>query len=460
MVNTFQKGLKFMIKLDNIRALIYENGHAVIRQADIYLKDDRIYRIIFRDGKEECCGKQEAGEGLKADYVIDGKNKLAIPGLINSHTHAYMTMFRNIADDVQFTEWLFNTIEPLEDAMTPEESYFGTLLANIEMLRTGTTAYTDMYIYPDVNAKAVAESGMRACLTRGIVGSEYNDEGGLRRIRENLHDLETWCDNDLRFAMLGPHAPYSCSGEFLKQVASIAAEKGLGLNMHIAEGMTEVGMIREKFNMTPVEYVNAAGVFDVPCIAAHCVYLEDGDYDILKSKGVNVAINPISNAKLANGFSNVPRMLEKCLKICIGTDGAASNNTLNMFREMTFEALIHKGNLKDAVAVSAEDVLKMATLGGAAAFGRENELGRIEEGFKADISLIDLRNPNMMPNYDLVSALIYSANGSEVDTVIVNGKILMEHKELKTIDEERVYFEMEKIGRRYSEIIRQKKQDK
>ncbi len=449
-----------MIKLNNISALIWENDHARIRKADIYIKDDRINRIDYRDEDGGAGEAKRPAEDVKADHVIDGAGKLVIPGLINAHTHAYMTMFRNIADDVPFTEWLFNTIEPLEDAMTPEESYYGTLLANIEMLRTGTTAYTDMYICPDVNAKAAKESGMRVCLTRGIVGSDYDDEGGLRRLNESLHDIETWGDGDLRFGMLGPHAPYSCSGDFLKRVASIAAEKGLGLNMHVAEGINEVNMIREKYNMTPVEYVNAAGVFDVHSVAAHCVYLSDNDYDILKSKNVHVAINPISNAKLANGFSNVPEMLKRGINLCIGTDGAASNNTLNMFREMTFEALIHKGNIKDAVAVSAEDVLRMATLGGAAALDREKDLGRIKEGYKADLTVIDLKNPNLMPQYDLVAALVYSANGSEVDTVIVNGKILMEHKELKTIDEERVYFEMEKIGRRYSEIIRQKKAQK
>ncbi len=437
-----------MIKLENIKALFYEGGKAKVETADIYLKDDRIFKIV-RGDKPEAIPE-------KPDHVIDGRNRLVIPGLINAHTHAYMTMFRNIADDVPFTTWLFDTIEPLEDAMTPEESYYGTLLGNIEMIRTGTTSYVDMYISPDVNAKAAKESGLRACLTRGIVGSQYNDEGGLRRVNESLHDIDTWCDGDLLFGMLAPHAPYSCCDDFLKQVAEIAKERGLGLNMHIAEGLAEVEGVRKKYGMTPVEYVNSAGVFDVNCIAAHCVYLEDGDYDILKNKKVNVAINPVSNAKLANGFSNVPEMLERGLNICIGTDGAASNNTLNMFREMTFEALIHKGLKKEATAVSAEDVLKMATLGGARALGREGDLGRIEEGCKADLAVIDLRSPQLQPVNDPVSSLVYSANGSEVDTVIVNGKILMEHKELKTIDEERVYYEMDRIGARYMGIVGKK----
>lgn len=444
-----------MIKFENIKALLFEKGHAVIRNVDIYVEADRIKRIIRRDEADE--NLKQAIPGGALERVIDGRNKLVIPGLINSHTHAYMTMFRNIADDVPFTTWLFDTVSPLEDAMTAEESYFGTLLGNIEMLRTGTTSYIDMYITPDSNAKAVKESGMRAGLSRGIVGSVYNDEGGLRRVNESLHDMEAWCDGDLLTMMLAPHAPYSCNGEFLKQVCGLAAEKKMMLNMHLAEGITEVEGVRRDYNMTPIEYAASAGVFDVPSVAAHCVYLEEGDFDILKAKGVNVAINPVSNAKLANGFSPVPKMLAKGLNICIGTDGAASNNTLNMFREMSFEAMIHKGLNKDAVVVSAEEILKMATLGGARALGREGELGEIREGYKADLTVLDLRNPNFMPNNNLVSALVYSANGSEVDTVMVNGKILMDHRELTTIDEERVYYEMERIGARYMNIVAEKR---
>lgn len=437
-----------MTKLEQIKALMMENGQFVVKEADIYLRDDRIDKIVL------CSENSEIPAGYeKPDHVISGRNRLAIPGLINSHTHAYMTMFRNIADDVPFTTWLFDTIEPLEDAMTPEESYYGTLLGNIEMIRTGTTSYIDMYISPDVNAKAVKESGLRACLSRGIVGSVRNDEGGMRRINESIHDMETWCDGDRLSMMLAPHAPYSCNGDFLKQVCELAKERNMAINMHLAEGMAEIQGVREKYNMTPIEYAESMGVFDVRSVAAHCVYLEEQDYDILKAKGVNVAINPISNAKLANGFSPVVKMLEKGLNVCIGTDGAASNNTLNMFREMTFEAMIHKGLHKNAEAVSAQNVLQMATLGGARAMGREGDIGIIAEGAKADISIIDLRSPNLMPNNNIISSLVYSANGSEVETVIADGKILMENRELKTIDEERVYYEMEKIGARYMDIV-------
>ena len=433
-------------KIDSVKALLFNGDHATIETVSIYIKDDRILKVIRPGDKEE--------EEIRADHTIDGKYRLAIPGLINAHTHAYMTMFRNIADDVPFTKWLFDTISPLEDAMTAQESYYGALLANLEMIRTGTTSYVDMHMTPGESAKAAYDSGMRVCLTRGLVGDTRNDEGGLRRLKEALSDNEEWCDGDRLMTMLAPHAPYTCGPDYLEYIASYAKENGFGLHIHLAEGINEIEGIREKYGITPIEYADRAGVFDVRTIAAHCVYLNDTDFEILKKKNVNVAVNPVSNMKLANGFSNVVRMLEEGISVCIGTDGAASNNSLNLFREMSIEALIHKGLNKDAIAVSAEDVLKMATLGGAKALGREKDLGRIEEGFKADLTLLDLRTPQLTPSNNLISALIYSCSGNEVDTVIVNGKILMEKKEVKTIDEEKLYFEMERIGSRYMGIVR------
>ncbi|MBP5331866.1 MAG: amidohydrolase [Lachnospiraceae bacterium] len=449
-----------VIKIDSIKTLFFENDLPVIGEADIYLKDDRIAAVCrkFADCASEGKSSKTActSEDLKPDRIISGKDKLAIPGLINSHTHAYMTMFRNIADDVPFTEWLFDTISPLEDAMTEQESYFGALLANLEMIRSGTTSYVDMHMTPDESAKAAFDSGMRVCLTRGLVGDKSDDEGGLRRLKEALSDNEKWCDGDRLMTMLAPHAPYSCGPDYLKYIAGYAKENGFGLHIHLAEGLNEIESIREKYGVTPIEYADRAGVFDVRTIAAHCVHLKDSDFDILREKNVNVAVNPVSNMKLANGFSNVPRMLKEGISVCIGTDGAASNNSLNLFREMTIEALIHKGLNKDAVTVSAADVLKMATIGGAKALGRESELGRIEEGYKADITIIDLKTPAFTPANNLVSALIYSGTGNEVDTVIVNGKILMEHKEVKTIDEEKLYYEMDRIGSRYMKLISEK----
>ena len=436
-----------LIQIRNTRALLYEQGEPVVRDADIFIKDDRIDAVCMK-------GDEYAD---KPDYVIDGAHRLAVPGLINSHTHAYMTMFRNIADDVPFTTWLFDTVSPLEDAMTVEECYYGTQLANLEMIRTGTTSYIDMHMTPDVNVRSAMDSGMRVCLTRGLVGDKKDDEGGLKRLKEALHDEEKYGDNDMVMTMLGPHAPYTCGPGYLEFIAGYAKEKGYGLHIHLAEGETEIRNLKEQYGLTPIEYADRAGVFDVRTIAAHCVYLSAQDYDILSSKHVNVAVNPVSNMKLANGFSDVPGMLAKNINVCIGTDGAASNNTLNLFREMAFEAMIHKGLLKDALAVPASEVIKMATVNGAKALGREKDLGRIEKGYKADIILLDLHSPQLAPADNLVSALVYSCSGNEVDTVLVNGKILMEKKQMKTIDEEKIYFEMDRIGKRYAGIAAAKR---
>ena len=408
------------ICIESVKALLFENDEFSVDTVDIYIRDDRIVKINRRENPA-------ASEQTRAEYapdrIIDGKFRLAIPGLVNSHTHAYMTMFRNKADDVPFTQWLFDTILPLEDAMSPQECYYGTLLANAEMIRTGTTSYIDMHLTPDSNARAATDSGLRVCLSRGLTGNDRKDEDALRRLKEAMHDHEHWCDNDMITTMLAPHAPYTCGPDYLEYIASYAKEHGFALNIHLAEGDDEMENIRKTYGMTPIEYADRAGVFDVRTVAAHCVHLSDSDMDILKEKKVHVAVNPISNMKLGNGFSPVPEMLEKGISVCIGTDGAASNNSLNLFREMTTEALIHKGLKKDTVCVRAADVLKMATIGGAAAMGREGELGRIEEGYKADIVLLDMRSPQLIPDGNLISALVYSCCGNEVDTVMVNGKI-------------------------------------
>lgn len=445
-----------MIKIEGIKTLLFEAGKPVIKEADIYVENDRISKVVTGENR----AVPAEYEGNKSMYTISGREKLAMPGLVNSHTHAYMTLFRNMADDVPFTTWLFDTVSPLEDEMVPEESYYGTLLGNIEMIRTGTTSYVDMYISQGVNAKAIHESGLRGLLTRGLVGSDRNDEGGIRRLNEAKAEMKEWSDGDMIRFYLAPHAPYTCGPDYLKFVAENARELGTGINIHLAEGTTEIANIRKQYNVTPIEYALQAGAFDVPSIAAHCVYLQEEDFDILREKGVNVAVNPVSNMKLANGFSNVPKMLEKGVNVCIGTDGAASNNTLNMFREMAVESLIHKGLKCDAIGVSAADVIKMATLGGARAMGLEGEIGEIKEGMKADITILDLHSPNLIPYNNLVSALCYSCNGSEVDSVIVNGKILMEHKELKTIDEERVYYEVLRIGERFEKIVQKQRNKK
>jgi 5-methylthioadenosine/S-adenosylhomocysteine deaminase len=240
--------------------------------------------------------------------------------------------------------------------------------------------------------------------------------------------------------MLGPHAPYSCGPGYLGQVAREARRLGVGIHIHIAESQFETDTIWERYQRTPVEYVRDCGVFDVPTIAAHCVRVSASDMAILAENGVSVVTNPASNMKLGNGFAPVPEMMDSGINVCLGTDGVASNNAQNMFREMGYLSMIHKGTHQDPQCVGAKEVFLAATANGAKALGLDT--GSIEEGKKADLAILRLDVPPMMPNNNLLAALCYSAGGSETDTVIIDGQIVMQGRELKTIDEERVYHEI------------------
>jgi len=415
------------IKISQAETLLFNGVVPYTKKCDIYITDD----IISGVNKEP--------ENFVADKVIDGKNRLVIPGLINTHTHAYMSVFRNIADDLEFNDWLFNRILPLEDKLNPDDIYRGTLLGALEMIATGTTSYVDMTINMEGSVKAALESGLRARVSRGLVGEGAN-EGGAVRIKENLDYLKY--KNDLVSIILGPHAPYTCDPEYLKIVTETAKEHNLPLTIHLSESLKEIEDIKYLYGCSPIELMEKIGLFDVPTIAAHCVQLSDNDIEILARRGVIVASNPISNAKLANGFAPLVKMNKAGVNISIGTDSAASNNPLNMFSDMNFVSLVHKGKLHDPLAISAEDTLKFVYCGGEAAMGEK--VGKIEEGYKADIAILNTDLPQFYPRNNYIAALCYSANGSEVETVISNGEILMENKEFKTLDKEKIYFECQK----------------
>ncbi len=388
-------------------------------------------------------------EGFVPDKIIRGQNKLLMPGLINAHTHSYMTLFRNYADDLPFHNWLFDHILPLEDRLTAEDCYWGSLLAIMEMIRTGTTCFFDMVMFIHETANAVAESGIRACLSRGLVG-EGSDAGGQRRLTEAKDEINRWQGNSdtlLRF-MFSAHAPYTCDPKFLEIVIAEAKAHGMGLCIHLAESWKEVETIHEKYGVTPTEYLNQIGFFDEHTLAAHCIYLTESDLDVLAAKKVSVVTNPVSNLKLGNGFAPLKGMKERHINVCLGTDSAASNNTQNLFKDLQFVTLIHKGVNEDAEMISAEEGFKMATVNGAKALGMDRHVGRIEVGMKADLVIMDMDQPHFYPKNNLISALAYSASGYEVETVMVNGKILYENNEFKTIDAEKVRYHIERISKR------------
>jgi len=415
------------ILIENIDVLQEDK---ILTNKNIFIQDDLILKIT------------ESKDFQEVDYVIDGKNKLAMPGLVNTHTHLAMTLFRGYADDLPLKEWLEEKIWPKESKLTSYDVYCGSLLGICEMIKSGTIAFADMYFYMDEVAKAVSESGIKASLSVGMIGIAGDENEILNRgviFAKNWHNSE----NGRIKVMLAPHAPYTCPPSFLEKVISKAVEFGLGIHTHLSETFLEVENIKNLYGVTPVRLMNRVGLFNVPVLAAHCVFVDDEEIEILAEKEVGVAHNPQSNLKLASGIAPVKKMLQKKVKVGLGTDGPASNNNLDLWEEMRLAAILHKGTEKDPTCVPAEEALKMATKNGMEILGWKDS-GVIKEGYKADIVILDLNKPHFYPRHNLISHLVYSASSADVDTVIVDGKVLMEKRELKTLDEERIKFEAEK----------------
>ena len=386
--------------------------------------------------------------------MIDASHMVVMPGLINAHTHAYMSLHRNFADDLAFFDWLAK-VELVEDEMNVTDIYWGTLLSIIEMIKSGTTCFVDMTLKSaeektgpmSAASGAAYESGIRAVINRGLAGVADSEES-LMKFGQAIREMELFKDEPRIRFIHGPHAPYSCMADYLRKSTRSCRERGIGQTIHLSESETEMENMYKEHGTTPIQYVNSLGVFDVPVIAAHCVYATDEDIQIMKEKDVSVAVNPKSNMKLGNGFAPVEKFLQAGLNVCLGTDGPGSNNSLNMFQEMNTAALVYKGANKKAQCVGAVDVLKMATVNGAKAIGLEGELGEIKEGALADLILLRLDEPQFLPASNVISGLVYSATGSEVDTVMVDGKVLMQGRKLTMIDEEKVYAECAKITKR------------
>ncbi len=382
-------------------------------------------------------------EGSESCKVIDAARKLVMPGLVNMHTHAYMSVMRNYADDVEFGEWLFKRVMPVEDRFPREGAYWTNLLSCMEMIQTGTTSFVDMHMYCGQSPRAARDAGMRAFIGRSVVGEDlYGD--GLGRFKEEIEEQEEYESDRIRFIM-SPHAIYTCSVRLLEQAMEEAKKRGMLKHIHLSESETEVKDCFDKYGKSPVKLLADIGFLDDRTLLAHCVQLSDEDIDILRSSGAHVITNPASNAKLGNGFAPVLAMKERGINLCIGTDGPASNNTLNMFREMGMLSLIHKGISRSPVALPADFVIRAATENAARALHEEGRLGVIKEGARADLAFIDLDAVSLFPNNNIVSSLCYSANGSEVCDVMIDGKFVMQGRQLLTIDKERVYYEVNKL---------------
>lgn len=397
---------------------------------------------ILIDGKR-IAGFPENADGVLYDEIIDGKGMLALPGLVNTHTHVAMTLFRSYADDLALMDWLQNMIWPAEAHLDDDIVYWGSMLAFAEMIRGGTTAFCDMYMFMDSCAQAAEAAGIRGNIARGLAGVTPN---GMKALEENVELYRKWnngADGRIR-VMLGPHAPYTCPPDYLKKVRDTAEQYGIPIHIHLSETKGEVDTCREKFGVTPIALMNQIGLFDVPTLAAHCVHVTEDDIAIMAEKQVRVAHNPGSNLKLASGIAPVPAMRKAGVVVGLGTDGASSNNKLDMFAEMRLAALIHKAASLDPFAIKAEEALQMGTKDGAMCLGYD-DLGELKEGYLADLILVDRSGWHWKPRFNSISLAVYAGNSMDVDTVMVNGKVLMRHKELLTIDTEKLDYEVQRV---------------
>mgnify|MGYP003590567453 CR=1 FL=1 len=408
-------------------------------------KNNEIFNIGIKEQDISYVGK-DIPEGFHEADVIDGKNFIAVPGMVNVHTHAAMTLFRSYADDMVLMDWLQNKIWPAEANLTSDDVYWGTKLAIIEMIKSGTTTFADMYFFMDRVAEAVEETGIRASLARGMIGLAPDADD---KIAESIDLYQQWhgkADGRIR-VMFGPHAPYTCPVNYLKKIIDKAGGLGAEIHMHLSETNSEVADCEREHGLTPIALMNSIGLFDLGTLAAHCVHVTPADLDIMAEKNVRVAHNPQSNLKLASGIAPIPEMLSKGLIVGLGTDGTSSNNNLDMLEEARLTALLHKNNISDPLTIPAHQTLDLATRQGALALGFTG-LGEIKVGQKADLVLYDMNKPYWYPRHDRKSLFIYAANSSDADTVIVNGKLLMQRGKLLTIDEEKVYAEANKCGLR------------
>lgn len=372
----------------------------------------------------------------QADRVIDGTGRLVTPGFVNTHTHAAMTLFRSYADDMPLMTWLKTKIWPIESQLTADDVYWGTMLSMVEMIRSGTTTFADMYFYMDSTARAAAEVGMRAVLARGLAGTSPTGQQALAESEQLYRDWQHGADGRIT-VMLGPHAPYTCPPAYLRQVADLAEKLTIPIHIHLSETAQEVADCQRQYGCSPVVLLQRVGLLQYPVLAAHCVHLNTADIALLQERQVSVAHNPGSNLKLASGIAPVPALLTAGVNVALGTDGAASNNNLDMLEEMRLTALIHKGQTGDPMAVPAQQALVMATVAGAQALHLP-QVGRIAPGWRADVVLWDMQGAHWYPRTDQCSLLVYAAQPHDVHTVIIDGKIVLDDRELTTIDEEMV----------------------
>ncbi|MFV8473749.1 amidohydrolase [Mycoplasma sp. Z407A] len=425
--------MKILIK--NATIITMDDVNKVIYDGNVYIEDKYIVNVT-----------QDLDPEFQADKVIDAHGNVLMPGLINCHTHIAMTILRNHADDVNLEDWLFNCIFPVEAKMGAQEVYYGAKLGMLEMIASGTTTFLDMYFQETQVAKAASEVNIRAFLGTGITGDSLE-----RNLQETRDLYNKYKDSDLVQGIVSPHSVYTNDEEDLVACAQLLKELGCLHTIHLNESKAEVKNAIAKYGINSLQEAYETGNLTNRTVVAHGVHLTQGDIELVKRVGCSIAHNPCSNLKLSSGILPVAQLLDEGVNVCLGTDGAASNNNLDMFEEMKFASLIQKGVFAEPTLLPAWETLKMATVNGAKALHMQESLGKVEPGFLADLILVDINNINHTPKANIINSLVYSTNSKDVYTTIINGKIVYEDRVFKTANVTEL---MSKVNELYNNLIK------
>ncbi len=431
---------------DKSADILILNGTLVTCDPDNTITENSAVAVI--GDKIVAAGPKEDFSSWNASQVIDAGKGIIMPGLVNAHTHLPMSLFRGLADDLPLETWLNDHIFPAEGQhINPETVKTASFLSCAEMLLSGTTTCCDGYFYEDVVAEAVYETGMRAVLGQGVIDFPAP---GVPDPKNNIKNAANYTAKWLeRYSAISPsifcHSPYTCSANTLKQAKDASNSKGVLFQIHVAETREERDRSLEEHQVSPIKYLESIGLLDERTLLVHAVWLDEEDIKIIADSNARVCHNPESNMKLASGTAKIPELLNAGVTVGLGTDGCASNNNLDMFQEMDFAAKLHKINTGDPTVMDSRTVLKMATAGSADAIGLGEIIGSIEEGKQADMIILDTRSPHFVPMYDPISQLVYSASGSDVRDVIINGKVIVKDRKLLTVDLDDILEKAEKM---------------
>jgi 5-methylthioadenosine/S-adenosylhomocysteine deaminase len=411
--------------------LTMDKGLTVISNGAVAVKGSEIVDVGSSD---EIFGKYSPGA------IIREEGNVILPGLINTHTHAAMVYFRGIADDLPLTDWLNKHIWPAENKwLSPDFISDAVELACLEMLKGGVTTYNDMYFYEDAAGRTAKRIGMRAVLGAGILDFPSKSAATTEQYFANAESfIKDWKGDELITPCIAPHALYSCGPDSLRRAGAMAEKYDVPLHIHLSETEWEVVEVMRRYKKRPVEHLEALGFLDENVLAAHCIWVEDREIELLARRRVGVSHCMESNLKLASGFAPVASMLAEGVKVTFGTDGAASNNDLNILSEMSTTAKVHKALSNNPTVLDARTILCMATRWGAEALGLGDKVGSLEKGKMADIATISLNKPHLIPMYDVYSHIVYAAMASDVETVMVNGKLVIHKRKLQTAEESEI----------------------